>query len=88
MGGITTMPNELAKDPILPSVAAFLTYKRYVQHFELALTKTYGTKPTLGRASVRPSLHSLLSGASLGGRSNPSYATRLLGNWEWPGSRR
>jgi hypothetical protein len=43
------MPNEQAKDSIPQSVAAFLTYKRYLQHLELALTKTYGTEPALGR---------------------------------------
>jgi hypothetical protein len=43
------MQNELAKDSIPQSVAAFLTYKRYLQHLELALTKTYGTEPALGR---------------------------------------
>jgi hypothetical protein len=49
MRGITTMPNELAKYSISQSVAAFITYKRYLQHLELALTKTYGTEPALGR---------------------------------------
>lgn len=44
------MPNEQAKDSIPQSVAAFLTYKRYLQHLELALTKTYSTEPALGRA--------------------------------------
>jgi hypothetical protein len=43
------MPNEQAKDSIPQSVAAFLTYKRYLQHLELALTKTYGTEPVLGQ---------------------------------------
>jgi Protein of unknown function DUF262 len=47
--GITPMPNEPAKDSIPQSVAAFITYKRYLQHLELALTKTYGTEPALGR---------------------------------------
>jgi hypothetical protein len=56
--GIAMMPNELAKDSIPPSVAAFITYKRYLQHLELALTKTYGTKPALGRA-VGKAVHSL-----------------------------
>jgi hypothetical protein len=52
------MPNEQAKDSIPQSVAAFLTYKRYLQHLELALTKTYGTEPALGRG-VREAVASL-----------------------------
>lgn len=43
------MPRELAKNSISESVGAFITYKRYLQHLELALTKTYGTEPALGR---------------------------------------
>jgi hypothetical protein len=44
------MSNELARYSISQSVGAFITYKRYLQHLELALTKTYGTEPALGRA--------------------------------------
>jgi hypothetical protein len=52
------MPNEQAKYSIPQSVAAFLTYKRYLQHLELALTTTYGTEPALGRG-VGEAVHSL-----------------------------
>jgi hypothetical protein len=52
------MPNEQAKDSIPQSVAAFLTYKRYLQHLEIALTKTYGAEPALGRG-VREAVASL-----------------------------
>jgi hypothetical protein len=52
------MPNEQTKDSIPQSVAAFLTYKRYLQHLELALTKTYGTEPAFGR-NVREAVDSV-----------------------------
>jgi hypothetical protein len=82
------MTDELGKDSIPQSVAAFVTYKRYLQHLELALTKTFGTEPALGRG-VGDAVDSLLpSGTSVGNRSNPSYALRLAGNWERRGTRR
>jgi hypothetical protein len=52
------MPPTVPHDPLGAADAAFITYKRYLEHFELALTQSYGEGPTLGQG-VREAIRSL-----------------------------
>jgi hypothetical protein len=52
------MPPTVPRDPLGAADAAFITYKRYLEHFELALTQTYGEGPILSRG-IREAIRSL-----------------------------